>query len=199
MFEIKLDDNNNIKKDIHSIKSNKNSERKNGIVMGILFVYTLISFIIANRFGIFWPLENVYIVCFAGLIYNSIDSLISYVKGERSYKKIRKLAEHLDKTNIKTTADEISNSVIIEKSKKLDKEIQDDKVTKKEREVTKDTYILFLDNDSNIQGLLEKDTTTYTQKDKIKNRQYYILEQEDIEQLEDRVTKVKKLVKTKKR
>ncbi len=169
MFEIKLDDNNNIKKDIHSIKSNKNSERKNGIVMGILFVYTLISFIIANRFGIFWPLENVYIVCFAGLIYNSIDSLISYVKGERSYKKIRKLAEHLDKTNIKTTADEISNSVIIEKSKKLDKEIQDDKVTKKEREVTKDTYILFLDNDSNIQGLLEKDTTTYTQKDMIKN------------------------------
>lgn len=198
MFEIKFNNKRNIKKDIKVNKSEKNINKKHTLIMTLILIYTIVGFFVAKKVNTFLILESVPLVCLLGIAYNGIDSLITYIKSERGFKNTCNLVDDLEKLNIKTTANNLLNSVIIEQSKTTIKETQDEEEITEEIKRINDTYYLFLDNDYDIQGLLERDTIISTNDEKTKEKKYFVLEKEEINTLEDRVSKVKKLVKVKK-
>lgn len=199
MFEVRFNKEKNIKKDITANKKKKNINNKHTIIMSAILLYTIVGFLVGKYYNEFWILNSFPIVCFAGLTYNWIDTIVIYIKSEKGFKNTCNLVDELEKENIYTTASNLLNSVIIEKSKKTIKELQDDDNEKTyELEKTNDTYYLFLDNNSSIQGILERNINISNTDEESEDKQYFILEQEDICKLEDRVSKVKKLVKVKK-
>ena len=192
---IEFNNNNNIKKDIKANKSNKNIEKKHTLVMASILLYTILGFIAGLKINLFWILESVPFVSLIGLAYNCIDSLIINIKSECGFKNTCNLVDNLKRNNIKTTADNLIDSVIIEQSRKTIKETQDEDKINEELEKINDTYFLFLDNNSDIQGILERNIVVLNNDKKTEDKKYFILEQNEINVLEDRVSKVKKLVK----
>lgn len=200
MFEINLERKKSIKKDIEN-KNYENRKMKNhNIIMTGILIYCIAAFLIAHKTGNFNLLFATPIVSGGSVIYLYLDTITSFAREAKAHNNIIKLSKELQKNNVKTSAYALSNSVIINQTSKVIKEKTDEDINYTDTEKINDTYYLFLDNDSKIQGLLERKTHTKSSNKEIPNvneTKYYILEQNEIETLENRVSPVKKLVKVK--
>lgn len=139
-----------------------------------------------------------------GIGYLTLETLFVTIKNKKitnnknkSLVNLENLTEQLSELNIKTNPNEIINSVIIEDLYKKTEEKRNDteeSVTIKENF---ETVYLFLDENSNNCGLLEvENTTTFNDEEPVTLTDYYILEDEDLKEYNDKVVKVRKLIKT---
>lgn len=201
MIEIKLDGATNLEEEI--IVSSKKYKKIYRFNLSTILSISIITIIINPSFLKYSILDKLISLlfilgasCCINSMYNIITEFIYVSKNTKSMNKLKKIVKCLSYNNINTNTNELSNSVIIKKEAKTIKEVTDDGKYETIEDTTEDKYYLYLDNNSNIQGILEHKNTTVENFDLTdEDVKYYILEQKELKELENKVTKVKKLVK----
>lgn len=201
MFEFNFDNKENYKgleKDIknYNKKDNIPSILKLGLssILGsALSIYLLNMYNITNLFIMFGSIVSSSLVF--GTIIELTNKLVNKYKKSNAKNNMNVIIDSCKKNNIITNCESVSKSVIIKQSNKKIEEVSDDGVLSLKEDNTYDNYYLFLDNNENLNGILERKTLTKNNDEVMDNTSYYILENEDISLLEDRTKLVKKLVK----
>lgn len=206
MYEFKFDNQENyngIEKDIKNYNIKNNTPTIAKIAISSVFGAILASVAtLLNTSGI-----NPIISISAGVITGAVLSstiielttkAINTSKKNKAKSHLELIANSCEKNNIKTNSNNLSESIIIKQTNKELKETTDEgKITSKEL-VINDNYYLFLDNNEELCGILERNTVTKNNEESFDNTSYYLLENNDINKLENRVVKVKKLTKKQK-
>ena len=203
MYEVNFDENTNIEKDIKTIKKERKQFSYIKVLLAILVIVIsvplylkLVSTATILAKGLFLLVN---FIVEAGLLitFDEISEYITNVKKNKARNNLKEITKVLSQNKINTNTKELENSVILNNNKKTTIEVSEDEDEIINIEEIIDKYYLFLDKDSNIQGILQREITTIdNESDDIDNK-YYILEEQDIKTLEHKVTKVKKLVRTK--
>lgn len=203
MYEVKFDENTNIEKDIKTIKKERKQFSYIKVLLAILVIVIsvplylkLVSTATILAKGLFLLVN---FIVEAGLLitFDEISEYITNVKKNKARNNLKEITKVLSQNKINTNTKELENSVILNNNKKTTIEVSEDEDEIINIEEIIDKYYLFLDKDSNIQGILQREIATIdNESDDIDNK-YYILEEQDIKTLEHKVTKVKKLVRTK--
>lgn len=202
MFEVNFNENTNIEKNIKTIKKEgKSNSYIKLLISSIILVISMTFFLKVSLTNTLLAkgmiiIVNALIATGAYMCCEIIDNIICNIRKNKAKKNLKEISNILAQNKINTNTKELANSVILNNSKKTTIEVSEDKEYTINSEEIKDKYYLFLDKDSNIQGILER-TTTVKKEENLKDNKYYILEEPDIKTLEPKVTKVKKLVKTK--
>ena len=123
-----------------------------------------------------------------------INSSIS-AKKKKSKARLSKVASVLSNHNIKTKAKELSESVLFERVSMLTETTIDEDLTTTKDDTQEDKCFVFLDQDSEVQGLLERTITIEQDKEKTIETKYYVLEEPELKEVRPRVEMTKKLVK----
>lgn len=203
MFEFKFDNQENskgIEQDIKSYnkKDNMHFISKVGIVSVFGGVFATLATTL-NTSGI-----NPSISIASGAILGSIVSALaleSIIKLTNSYKRnkakknLEIIANNCRKNNLLTNSINLSESIIIKKSNKESKIVTDEDITTSKELIVNDSYYLFLDNKEQLSGILERKSSNSNNNETFEETSYYILENEDIKPLENRLLQVKKLVR----
>lgn len=201
MYEVNFNEKTNIEEDIKAI----NKETRNSSYYIKVLLSLLVIVISVPLFLKLFPtatiltkgllvIANAIVATGLFMTIDGISQLITNIKKNKAKNNLKEITKVLSQNRINTNTKELSNSVILNNSKKTTIEISEDEEYTVNSEEIKDKYYLFLDKDSNIQGILER--TTKDEENNEDNK-YYILEEQDIKPLEPKVTKVKKLVRTK--
>ena len=119
----------------------------------------------------------------------SIIKLTNNTKRNKAKKNLDIIANSCRKNSLLTNSNNLSESIIIKQSNKESKVVTD------EDSIVSDNYYLFLDNNEQLSGILERKSSNSNNDETFDETSYYILENEDIKPLENRVLQVKKLVR----
>lgn len=203
MYEVNFDEIINIEKDIKNIKNPK----KSNLIIKVLatnIVIIVSSCILAKFIPVGTLLEKGMFVLISSLIgtgtYMAIDifeTIMNNIKKNKAKNQLRNVTNVLSQNKIDTNIKELTNSVIINNNKKVIIETSEDEIKNINIEEVNDKYCLFLDNDSQIQGILQRKTKTKNNEAISEDNNYYVLEELDLESFYPKVTEVKKLVKKK--
>ena len=207
MFEVNFDENIELEKNINNSKNNPKSIKKYGVSMLInslvVMIATFVNLMVGyNIMPIAIILRSLSLVvagagihCFVVNAIKIIKTQIAKNRKKESLKKLDNVSEKLNINSINTNSKELTNSVIIENSYTDIKEVNEDGIVTVDEKITKDKFFLFLDNDSNTCGMLEQKIETTKNDETNSELKYYILEKEDLEKIENKVVRVRKLVK----
>jgi len=195
MFKVDFDKEMNIKEEI------KHSEEKPNVSPIPYFIIVQISALFFSFMDL--SLFNIIINCMLSAILFGIPVSL-FLKDERRIKNraknnLEQVAKTLSSNNIHTNANKLSQSVIVEINNKNTREISINEEYDEKEELNEDRYYLFFDKNDDLQGILERKNTITENNDKIRSKQFYILESQDIHELEAIIPKVKKLTRNLKR
>jgi len=194
MYEVKFNKEPNIKKDIETnIKTRKKLIFKNFLLqIAIMFVGTSIGGVIASII-MTKPLSFMIIVsnslflsgCYliTSVLYTVVDMIVNYCSKTKANHDLEDVVITLAENNINTNVNRLTNSIVLENSTKRTKETVNDGVKLSEEKELNETYYWFLDNNSNICGLLEQNNNHTINNDTESDTKFYLLEDEDISSL----------------
>lgn len=131
----------------------------------------------------------------SGTLFEAITKLIEKSKKNKAKVNLEIITDSCQKNNVKTNSDSLAKSIIIKQSSKEAKEVIDEGEVNSKETIINDKYYLFLNNTEELCGILERETINKNNEETFNDINYYILENNDIKQLEDRVVQVKKLVR----
>lgn len=131
----------------------------------------------------------------SGTLFEAITKLVEKSKKNKAKNSLEIIADSCEKNNVKTNSDNLAKSIIIKQSSKEVKEVTDEGEVNSKESIVNDNYYLFLNNNEELCGILERETINKNNDETFNDINYYILENNDIKQLEDRVVQVKKLVR----
>ena len=131
----------------------------------------------------------------SALALESIIKLTNNTKRNKAKKNLDVIANSCRKNSLLTNSNNLSESIIIKQSNKESKVVTDEDITTSKESIVSDNYYLFLDNNEQLSGILERKSSNSNNDETFDETSYYILENEDIKPLENRVLQVKKLVR----
>lgn len=131
----------------------------------------------------------------SGAIFELTTKLVNTSKKNKAKNNLDLIVEGCKKYDIETNTNNLSESIIIKQSNKEMKEVVDEGKVNSKESIVNDSYYLFLDNNEEMCGILERQTINRDNDETFDNTNYYILEDEDIKPLEKRITSVKKLIR----
>lgn len=131
----------------------------------------------------------------SGAIFELTTKLVNTSKKNKAKNNLDLIVEGCKKYDIETNTNNLSESIIIKQSNKEMKEVVDEGKVNSKESIVNDSYYLFLDNNEEVCGILERQTINRDNDETFDNTNYYILEDEDIKPLEKRITPVKKLIR----
>lgn len=203
MFEVKFNENIDIEKNITTSKNNvKRFTYLKALKVGIISLVTL-SLLGLTLSSTELSITVAMILCTSTTItagYTMVEmfsEIINKIKDNNSRNNLKKVVDKLENNEICTNTNELVNSVIFKSEEKVVVEKKSDNVKCNCEQEVVDKYYLFLDNSSQLQGVLERNNYKTVNNQKSSCTNYYILEESDIKEFESKVTKVKKLVRTK--
>jgi len=201
MLEVNFDENKNLENDIRNSKLKK-SEMNIYKILSMFFITMAVLFVLTYESYLYNILEKICIILPTTIITTGFYTVMgcfgdiaNETAKKRSIESLKSIVKVLSKNKIKTNVDELSNSIIIKKTNNTKIVKNNDTVREVSKIKTVNKYYLFKDNDSKIQGLLEKKESIHTYDNFSTNLNYYILEKEDLDYLSNNEKKVKKLVK----
>lgn len=196
-FKTKIND---IKSCIRVLQKKKTNEVINNLILVFSTLYLILMYVIAKEVNNLSLLDTAVIVPIVSIIYTSISSCVYNIRFIRSQSNLSLLLSELDKRNINTCIKNLKDSIIIT-DRKIDVfNLRKDNRRVKSIGISHEDTILFLDNSSNIKGILKKDTLEILDSDILDEiRDYYILDDREVEDVVDNVEKrkIKKLVRKK--
>jgi len=207
MFEVNFNENIDIEENIDNSKIKIGNLKRYlvNILLNVLLVggTTLLFLLVGYNNtltgtilkGVSIALGGVGIHNLTGNTYDLISNLVNKTKKKEAKVTLDNVSEVLKTNNVNTNSRELSNSVIIENSYSSTKEVNEDGISSFNEETTEDKYFLFLYKNYNTCGMLERNTKITRDDETNNDRKFYVLEQEDIDKIEHKVVKVKKLVK----
>ena len=185
MFNIDLKTKKNIRKYIDTTKKRQAGDFNDAFFMKVVTLWTLLGIIpsliglmLIETLPLVLLLPITTIIGSLGICLNELRILNRDIKND---KKLNNVIEILENSNIKTNLNNLSKSVVLE-DVIFTEEVPSDKL------ISNNCYV-FKDNDGNLQGLLEDDSS--------KEIKYYTLGRDEIKKLVEYSPKVKKLVKRK--
>ena len=131
----------------------------------------------------------------SALALESIIKLVNNTKRNKAKKNLDTIVNSCRKDNLLTNSNNLSESIIIKQSNKESKIVTDEDITTSKESIVNDNYYLFLDSNEQLSGILERKSSNSNNDETFDETSYYILENEDIKPLENRVLQVKKLVR----
>lgn len=131
----------------------------------------------------------------SALALESIIKLVNNTKRNKAKKNLDTIVNSCRKNNLLTNSNNLSESIIIKQSNKESKIVTDEDITTSKESIVNDNYYLFLDSNEQLSGILERKSSNSNNDETFDETSYYILENEDIKPLENRVLQVKKLVR----
>ena len=212
MFEVNFENKNlNIENDIENYKERP----KKKILKSINFYIESIGFVIGSLAGGYEVLhylgtiniKNIIAVVIISLttgvsflgmkiVFTTLFNKVIAKNKKNATESLEQLSYVLAKNKINTSVQELANSVVLEKTTKTINETKEDGIENKYSKEVFDKYFMYLDENSNNHALLERKTIIVNNWDTDSDTKYYILEEEDMKELEPKIMKVRRLVKT---
>lgn len=131
----------------------------------------------------------------SGTLFELVTKMVNTSKRNKAKNNLEVIVNGCEKNDVKTNTDNLSESIIIKQSNKEMKEVIDEGEVNSRESIINDNYYLFLNENEELCGILERQTINKNNDETFDNTCYYILEDTDIEPLEKRVTPVKKLIR----
>lgn len=131
----------------------------------------------------------------SGTLFELVTKMINTSKRNKAKNNLELIVNGCEKNDVKTNTDNLSESIIIKQSNKEMKEVIDEGKVNSRESIINDNYYLFLNENEELCGILERQTINKNNDETFDNTCYYILEDTDIELLEKRITPVKKLIR----
>lgn len=135
----------------------------------------------------------------SGTLFELVIKMVNTSKRNKAKNNLELIVNGCEKNDVKTNTDNLSESIIIKQSNKEMKEVIDEGKVNSSESIINDNYYLFLNENEELCGILERQTINKNNDETFDNTCYYILEDTDIEPLEKRITPVKKLIRKIKR
>lgn len=135
----------------------------------------------------------------SGTLFELVTKMVNTSKRNKAKNNLELIVNGCEKNDVKTNTDNLSESIIIKQSNKEMKEVIDEGKVNSSESIINDNYYLFLNENEELCGILERQTINKNNDETFDNTCYYILEDTDIEPLEKRITPVKKLIRKIKR
>lgn len=135
----------------------------------------------------------------SGTLFELVTKMVNTSKRNKAKNNLELIVNGCEKNDVKTNTDNLSESIIIKQSNKEMKEVIDEGEVNSRESIINDNYYLFLNENEELCGILERQTINKNNDETFDNTCYYILEDTDIEPLEKRITPVKKLIRKIKR
>ena len=131
----------------------------------------------------------------SGTLFELVTKMVNTSKRNKAKNNLEVIVNGCEKNDVKTNTDNLSESIIIKQSNKEMKEVIDEGEVNSRESIINDNYYLFLNENEELCGILERQTINKNNDETFDNTCYYILEDTDIEPLEKRITPVKKLIR----
>lgn len=131
----------------------------------------------------------------SGTLFELVTKMVNTSKRNKAKNNLELIVNGCEKNDVKTNTDNLSESIIIKQSNKEMKEVIDEGKVNSSESIINDNYYLFLNENEELCGILERQTINKNNDETFDNTCYYILEDTDIEPLEKRITPVKKLIR----
>lgn len=131
----------------------------------------------------------------SGTLFELVTKMVNISKRNKAKNNLELIVNGCEKNDVKTNTDNLSESIIIKQSNKEMKEVIDEGEVNSRESIINDNYYLFLNENEELCGILERQTINKNNNETFDNTCYYILEDTDIEPLEKRITPVKKLIR----
>ena len=199
MKEIKFDNEEilDIEKDIKNSKKIEKYDIKNKVLLSIVICLSTftIGTIMGINFAALSALSLGNLLLSYGII-NGICGLNYLLKAKRVNKTFSSIINNYNDDN-KPTYDNIKESVIIKNHTRNIQESNYDGRLYKDVETQNDKFYLYLDSSDNMQGILETEIIHQGNDNTTRDKNYYLLEEKELNELSGSVSKVKRLVKTK--
>lgn len=135
----------------------------------------------------------------SGTLFELVTKMVNTSKRNKAKNNLELIVNGCEKNDVKTNTDNLSESIIIKQSNKEMKEVIDEGEVNSRESIINDNYYLFLNENEELCGILERQTINKNNDETFDNTCYYILEDTDIKPLEKRITPVKKLIRKIKR
>jgi len=207
MFEVNFNNNVNIEKCIKDNKKSKKSMKKpiENIVIGLLwaalgFVASSLLFVGSNTIIQVFKIIS-YLISGMGLgvsgvaFKDLVSNIISNSNKKKASNELTDVVEVLGEKNINTNVDDLTKSVVFENIVSNSNQRSEDGEVSFNKEVTNDKYYLFLNENSDICGLLERNTEKTIDDQTSYDKKFYVLENDDINKVKNKVAKTRKLIK----
>lgn len=131
----------------------------------------------------------------SGTLFELVTKMVNTSKRNKAKNNLELIVNGCEKNDVKTNTDNLSESIIIKQSNKEMKEVIDEGEVNSRESIINDNYYLFLNENEELCGILERQTINKNNDETFDNTCYYILEDTDIKPLEKRITPVKKLIR----
>lgn len=131
----------------------------------------------------------------SGTLFELVTKMVNTSKRNKAKNNLEVIVNGCEKNDVKTNTDNLSESIIIKQSNKEMKEVIDEGEVNSRESIINDNYYLFLNENEELCGILERQTINKNNDETFDNTCYYILEDTDIDPLEKRITPVKKLIR----
>lgn len=203
MFEVNFNNDKDLEREIknYNIKKKELNVYK---ILKVFFATMAVFFILTYDDTIYNMFKNFTVIFPASILVTAFYTVMEVFNDmandfakRKSNKSLNDVVNKLSNNKVKTNTNKLSNSVIIKKTNSTRVVTNNDNIKNVSKTKTINKYYLFLDDNSNLQGLLERKQIVRSNDNNEENLNYYILENNDLNELSNKVKKVKKLVRTK--